>query len=196
MNASEIFTSCWMPANGHDQLLSDLNCQFNWEFELWDNPKEDALMIDWMLGPGVQEVLAFIRKHFPTRDYGDYMPKPSLFGIGKLPTTFMYKRRDLSEGNPVRVQKMLDMGADPNQPDAWGVLPLTRAITFRNREVIDLLLQAGADPDKLDNDCTPLELAGQWWEEVVGQLIAGSVLRTLDQAIPQISSKGSTAARI
>jgi ankyrin repeat protein len=54
-------------------------------------------------------------------------------------------------GDAKLVQFLLDCGADPNVPDIRGRSPLMTAVHHRNREVVALLLESGADALSRDN---------------------------------------------
>jgi ankyrin repeat protein len=54
-------------------------------------------------------------------------------------------------GDAKFVQFLLDCGADPNVPDIKGRSPLMTAVHHRNREVVALLLESGADALVRDN---------------------------------------------
>jgi ankyrin repeat protein len=50
----------------------------------------------------------------------------------------------------------IDQGADPNQPNDEGRVPLYRALVLQNQLVIDTLLSKGADPNAKDHRGDPL----------------------------------------
>jgi ankyrin repeat protein len=51
----------------------------------------------------------------------------------------------LRSGTPLMVARLIERGADVNQPNAEGERPLDRALMRSNREILDQLLQAGAE---------------------------------------------------
>jgi ankyrin repeat protein len=60
------------------------------------------------------------------------------------------------------VKVLLDHGADPNGPDRWGVIPLRSVSAVRGNsgaEIVDLLVAAGADVNRLSREFTPLAAA-------------------------------------
>lgn len=63
----------------------------------------------------------------------------------------------IATGNNIKVAAFLANGQDANQPDPGGLLPLCAAVFGNNPEALDLLLEAGADPNLADSDGhTPL----------------------------------------
>ena len=64
-----------------------------------------------------------------------------------------------------RVQNLLSIGVDPNCEDNWGLTPLYCACKNKKPEVVKLLLDAGADPNKMssENFNYPLYVVVQWF---------------------------------
>ncbi|WP_162917619.1 ankyrin repeat domain-containing protein [Dongia deserti] len=50
----------------------------------------------------------------------------------------------------------IDQGADPNEPNAEGRVPLYRALVLQNQMLVDTLLSLGADPNARDHRGDPL----------------------------------------
>ncbi|KAI0122048.1 ankyrin repeat-containing domain protein [Daldinia grandis] len=50
-------------------------------------------------------------------------------------------------GRPTAVQKLLELGADPNKPDPGGMKPIEIAARHRNKRCVEALLNHGVDPD-------------------------------------------------
>ncbi|MDE0092508.1 MAG: ankyrin repeat domain-containing protein [Oligoflexia bacterium] len=84
------------------------------------------------------------------RDYMRYgialrvYPNKRLNGIGLTPLDIAIKI-----GNPEMVQLILDLGAKPNHPNHH--IPLIRAIQVEQAEIVEILLQAGADVYGVDH---------------------------------------------
>lgn len=70
-------------------------------------------------------------------------------------------RRAASEGDAARVRELLDKGADVNAANQYGATALAFATRRENVEMVKLLLERGADPDRKDTfyGATPLGLA-------------------------------------
>jgi hypothetical protein len=67
----------------------------------------------------------------------------------------------LEEGNP-----------DLNATDSRGYTPLSSAVRFHKREIVELLLAAGADPSAPDGDSkTPIELAELEWDSQIESMV-------------------------
>ncbi|MBF0160566.1 MAG: ankyrin repeat domain-containing protein, partial [Magnetococcales bacterium] len=67
-------------------------------------------------------------------------------------------------GNVAGVRKILEQGGSANQTSLTGMTPLMWAIQEGNQELIDLLLQKGADIHAFNirAGCNALILAGEW----------------------------------
>ncbi|KAI1659491.1 ankyrin repeat-containing domain protein [Daldinia decipiens] len=50
-------------------------------------------------------------------------------------------------GRPTAVQKLLELGTDPNKPDPGGMKPIEIAAKHRNERCVEALLNHGVDPD-------------------------------------------------
>lgn len=68
---------------------------------------------------------------------------------------------------------LLEKGADPNKKCNEGTTALTTAVAFNRIEIVEMLLQAGADPDVAQPNpgCSLLTYARYWgYAEIVRQL--------------------------
>ena len=75
------------------------------------------------------------------------------------------------------VRLLIDQGADVNAAQAGGYTPLHQAAAAGRRELILLLLQAGADPRKLcDQGKTPADYARERHHEEIAELLGSNVL--------------------
>ena len=76
----------------------------------------------------------------------------------------------IKDGDPTRLQSLLDQGSDVNDPAADGTTALHWAAHQNNASVAALLLEAGAETDLRNNDgVTALEaVSGPWSEELTG----------------------------
>jgi len=73
----------------------------------------------------------------------------------------------LSVGGPAGVQSALQAGANVNFADDEGRTPLTLAVQEGSLELVELLLQHGADPSQVGRKgYTPLQLATAWCKSV------------------------------
>jgi ankyrin repeat protein len=75
-----------------------------------------------------------------------------------------------------RLRAAIAAGADLSSLDQLGVTPLYYAITRGNIEIVEALLEAGADiempPDSADPSLTPLRFAEEFWGLTeIGQLL-------------------------
>jgi ankyrin repeat protein len=72
-----------------------------------------------------------------------------------------FKETELSllikQSGPDRVRYVLEEGADPNQPNYDGLTPLDLAKKLKKQEMVDILLEFGADPSIKSN------LVTAWW---------------------------------
>src|SRR5258705_3821607 len=59
--------------------------------------------------------------------------------------------RAVADGDSEAVRALLAEGADANGTTRGGQTPLVLAILFRHAHILDLLLPAGADPQRLDS---------------------------------------------
>ena len=77
-------------------------------------------------------------------------------------------------GYPETVQKLLDLGVDPNTPaKKYHTTPLCQAAQYGYLDVVDVLLEGGADPDLTDETGTPLYHAANFGRaDVVDKLLA------------------------
>ncbi|XP_028631599.1 2-5A-dependent ribonuclease [Grammomys surdaster] len=68
----------------------------------------------------------------------------------------------VNKGDVVRVQQLLDQGADVNVCDkSWGWTPLHNAVQIGSVDIVNLLLRHGADPHRRKkNGATPFIIAG------------------------------------
>lgn len=87
-----------------------------------------------------------------------------------------------ADGMVERVRAMLDGGADPNMASLLKDTPLAYAHTFGRRDVFDLLIEKGADPDKIG--FTPLHRAVRYGTiaEVAALLGSTDVLQKREDA--------------
>ncbi len=81
------------------------------------------------------------------------------------------------EGDPGRVQAMLKGGLDPDGTDELGTTPLYHAAVHGNQEMVRLLLEYGADPNRVsggEDEGLPLCAAACWdHDECVQALLDG-----------------------
>lgn len=82
------------------------------------------------------------------------------------------------------VKLLIKAGADPNVPDAHGLTPLSRAIQYRNEQIVDILIEAGARVNAGNNRSTTLldacGMEGINPEIVRSLLRAGASVRSKD----------------
>ena len=62
----------------------------------------------------------------------------------------------INEQDATSLRIAIQQGADPNQPNAEGRVPLYRALVLQNQLLIDTLLALGADPNAKDHRGDPL----------------------------------------
>jgi len=90
---------------------------------------------------------------------------------GGGPTAELFQA--ISDGDAKQIQKALAQGADLQQKSPFGGTPLTMAASIGTTEIVQLLLDAGADPNTSDRSETPLIAAAASGNlPVVKQLIA------------------------
>ena len=72
----------------------------------------------------------------------------------------------VQEGNMSIVKYLLSRGAPVNEPNRWGQRPLSIAISQDREDIVQALLEAGANPNLASSgvprDLTPLEYAKQY----------------------------------
>jgi ankyrin repeat protein len=72
----------------------------------------------------------------------------------ETPTDRMWAALNAQDATSLRIA--VDQGADVNQPNAEGRVPLYRALVLQNQLLIDTLLSLGADPNAKDHRGDPL----------------------------------------
>ncbi|MBN2096368.1 ankyrin repeat domain-containing protein [Candidatus Peregrinibacteria bacterium] len=70
---------------------------------------------------------------------------PNYFDAGWTPL-----RRAIVGDHTDIASLLFENGANPNQPDSWGVTDLMMAVGRRNADMVQLLLENGADPNAED----------------------------------------------
>ncbi|WP_460368401.1 ankyrin repeat domain-containing protein, partial [Actinocorallia lasiicapitis] len=90
------------------------------------------------------------------------------------------------EGKADRVRAVLATGVGPDEPNAEGSTALYQASVSGYLDLVELLLEAGADPDLLslgDSDGLPLCGAACWgFDEVVEALLRGGATADLKES--------------
>jgi ankyrin repeat protein len=74
-------------------------------------------------------------------------------------------REAISSGDAIRVQALLDEGADLTTLDDQGVTPLMVAAKAGAPKIVELLLRAGADPSPKDKLGYTAEMIAHWYGE-------------------------------
>lgn len=68
----------------------------------------------------------------------------------------------IRDGTPEEVQRLLDLGANPNTRDKTGWVPLLLAIDAKSPQLVKMLIDAGADPNATNfDDVRALDVAEQ-----------------------------------
>jgi ankyrin repeat protein len=75
-------------------------------------------------------------------------------------------------GDLIKVQTLLEKGANPKAKDNIGLTPLHYAADLGYVEIVELLLERGADPKAKDNiGLTPLHIAALWGHVKIVKLL-------------------------
>jgi hypothetical protein len=98
--------------------------------------------------------------------------------LDAAPTSVEHGRRLFASaaraGSSEVVAAMIARGAAADEPDPHGQTPLFGAVTSGDVATVELLLDAGADPDHVSNSGTsPVRLARAWKHDAVVLLIEG-----------------------
>jgi len=87
------------------------------------------------------------------------------YGLEFDPNTQLFEA--ITTGDKTAVAEAIQLGANVNQPTAWGITPLEWAIERGKIEVVPLLLGAGADVNVLSRQGeSPLDLAIKEYEDL------------------------------
>ena len=94
-------------------------------------------------------------------------------------------------GDKAQVVAMLDSGVSPDIAPRRGPSPLVVAISHRNRELVRILLEAGANPAKYHNESTPLHAAMLAPDIAIVRLLLGAGAdpnRYIDGKMPPLAA--------
>jgi hypothetical protein len=84
--------------------------------------------------------------------------------------------RAASEGDAARVESLLARGADVESTDPAGQTPLVHAARGRHRDVLQLLLSRGANPNVYERRDEPRGPTPLWWAATDGDVIGVQAL--------------------
>ena len=84
--------------------------------------------------------------------------------------------RAASKGDAARVESLLARGADVESKDPGGQTPLVHAARGRHRDVLQLLLSRGANPNVYERPDEPRGPTPLWWAATDGDLVGVQAL--------------------
>jgi ankyrin repeat protein len=105
-------------------------------------------------------------------------------------------------GDVPRLEQLLSAGGDPNAIDFWGRCALELAAIYGHVEVVEMLLENGAEPDSRDDDdATPLaNVLNSGLLPMMSDIesLKGIAVRLLDAeaSLNSVDSRGNSAAHI
>lgn len=86
--------------------------------------------------------------------------------------------KSAEQGNPAFVKELLARGVDPDEADDRGTTALMKAIRFEQQEIVELLLEAGADLDHKDANGEDAFSTAEYYEFPLRKLLKARAKKT------------------